>query len=309
MAEKYISKVRISGENFVIRDKDSYALAQAAKAAADAAQNTADNVNIPVKGVTGDITFKDANHNMYKLTLDGNKNVKLVAVTYNAPSISISNFKWNNDEKLSYEVDQPSKNPEEKAVGGTIIVANGTKPTCNISTVSISGESSPYTIGGTAVIPNNGSVEIKFTTTGTMADPSTNVTAKPSASKTVSRTTTVTSAYMVNSLATSPLTYTEGGFRFKVGGTPVTPTAKDFGNNQTVTLSSGSTGGYIYIFTSSAKSFVMSTDKATVDSAKLGGGVMDPTTAKTYSIQKQYYVYRSLNPFAANTDVYVKAIV
>ena len=67
--------------------------------------------------------------------------------------------------------------------------------------------------------------------------------------------------------------------------------------------------GYIYIFTDSAKSFVMSTDKATVDSAKLGGGVTDPTTAKTYSIQKQYYVYRSLRPFAANTDVYVKAIV
>ena len=53
----------------------------------------------------------------------------------------------------------------------------------------------------------------------------------------------------------------------------------------------------------------MSTDKATVDSAKLGGGVMDPTTAKTYSIQKQYYVYRSKGSFAANTDVYVKAIV
>ena len=33
MAEKYISKVRISGENFVIRDKDSYKLAQDAKTA------------------------------------------------------------------------------------------------------------------------------------------------------------------------------------------------------------------------------------------------------------------------------------
>ena len=28
MAEKYISKVRISGENYVIRDKDSYAAAE-----------------------------------------------------------------------------------------------------------------------------------------------------------------------------------------------------------------------------------------------------------------------------------------
>lgn len=288
---KYISKVRIGNEDFTIRDKEAY---------------RADN--IPVNGVTDDITFKDQNGKMFKLSLV-DKKVKLVKVTYNAPTISISNFTWNGSDNLSWNVDQPSKNMEEKAVSGTINVANGTKPTCSVDTITISGTSSPYTIGGTATIANNGSLEFKFTTTGTMPDPSTGKTAKPSVSKTVSRTTTVTSAYMVNSSATSPQTYTSGGFRFNVGGTPLTPTAKEFGNNQTATLSSGSTGGYIYIFTDSAKSFVMSTDKATVDSAKLGGGVMDPTTVKTYSIQKQYYVYRSLRPFAANTDVYVKAIV
>ena len=291
MAEKYISKVRIGNEDFTIRDKEAY---------------RADN--IPVNGVNGDVTFKDANGKMYKLTLDSKK-VKLVKVTYNAPTISISNFTWNGSDDLSLNVDQPSKNTEEKAVGGTITVANGAKPTCSLNTVTISGTSSPYTIGGTAVIPNNDSLTITFTTTGNMADPSTGVTAKPTASKTVSRTTTVTSAYMVNSSATAPMNYTEGGFRFKVGGTPLTPTAKTFGNNETVTLSSGSTGGYIYIFTDSAKSFVMSTDKATVDSSKLGGGVIDPTTVKTYSIQKPYYVYRSKASFAANTNVYVKAIV
>ena len=291
MAEKYISKVRIGNEDFTIRDKAAY---------------RADN--IPVNGVTGDVTFKDANGKMYKLTLDSKK-VKLVAVTYNAPSIKIDDFTWNNSNNLSWNVDQPSKNPEEKAVGGTITVTNGTKPTCNVSSVSISGDSSPYTIGGTAAIANNGSLEITFTTTGIMADPSTGKTAKPTASKTVSRTTTVTSAYMVNSSPITPQNCTSGGFRFSVGGIPLTPTAKEFGNNETVTLSSGSTGGYIYIFTSSAKSFVMSTDKATVDSSKLGGGVMDPTTVKTYSIQKPYYVYRSKASFAANTDVFVKAIV
>ena len=289
---KYISKVRIGNEDYLVHDKEAY---------------RADN--IPVAGVTGDITFKDANGKMYKLTLDRNKKVRLVAVTYNAPAISISNFTWNGSDSTLYSVDKPSKNPEEKAVAGTINVTNGTKPTCNISTVSISGDSSPYTIGGTATIPNNDSLTITFTTTGTMADPSTGVTAKPTASKTVSRTSTVTSAYMVNSSAVGPLTYIQGGFRFTVGGVQVTPTTLDLRDNQTVTLSSGSTGGYIYIFTSSAKSFVMSTDKATVDSAKLGGGVMDPTTANTYSISKKYYVYRSLNPFAANTDVFVKAIV
>lgn len=301
MAEKYISKVRISGENYVIRDKDSYALAQAAKTAAE-------NITVPVDGVNGDITFKDKNDKMYRLDLVGKK-VKLVAVTYNAPSIKIDNFTWNNSDNLSWNVDQPSTTIEEKTVAGTITVTNGQKPTCNVSGVTISGNSSPYTIGGKAAIPNNDSLTITFTTIGTMADPSTGKTAKPTASKTVSRTTTVTSAYMVNSSAAAPAQYIRGGFKFTVGAGQVTPTAKTFGNNETVTLSSGSTGGYIYIFTDSAKSFVMSTDKATVDSAKLGGGVMDPTTAKTYSIQKQYYIYRSLNPFAANTDVFVKAIV
>ena len=53
----------------------------------------------------------------------------------------------------------------------------------------------------------------------------------------------------------------------------------------------------------------MSTDKATVDSTKLGGGIVDLGTVKTYSISKTYYVYRSLASFAANTKVYVKAIV
>ena len=105
MADKYISKVRIGNENFTIRDKGALAeaqaaaqaaqtaanAAQAAQAAANKAQSTADRISIPVTGVTDDITFKDSNGKMFKLALD-NKNVKLVAVTYNAPSISISNI-------------------------------------------------------------------------------------------------------------------------------------------------------------------------------------------------------------------------
>ena len=305
MAEKYISKVRISGANFVIRDKDSYALAQAAKAAADAAQNTADN--IPVNGVTDDITFKDNNGKMFKLALD-NKNVKLVAVTYNAPSISISNFTWNGSDATSYSVDQPSTSSVDGAVAGTINVANGKKPTCNISTVSISGDSSPYTISGTADVANNNSLTITFTTTGTMADPSTGVTSSPSATKTVSRANTTASGWAVNAAAVQPTSNTTGGFKFNINSTEVTPATESFGNNVTVTLTP-STAGYIYIFTNSAKSFVMSTDKATVDSAKLGGGIVDLTAVATYTIRKSYYVYRSLRPCTANTNVYVKAIV
>ena len=85
MAEKYISKVRISGENFVIRDKEALAAAQAA-------QSTANSISVPVTGVTDDITFKDANGKMFKLKLE-DKNVKLVAVTYNVPTIILNDFK------------------------------------------------------------------------------------------------------------------------------------------------------------------------------------------------------------------------
>ena len=245
---------------------------------------------------------------MFKLSLV-DKKVKLVAVTYNAPSISISNFTWNGSDATSYSVDQPSTGSVEGVVTGTITVTNGTKPTCNISTVSISGDSSPYTIGGTATVNNNGYLEIKFTTTGTMADPSTGATAKPTASKTVSRTSTAASGWTVTGAQIQPKSNTSGGFKFDFGSMPVTPATTSFGNNQTVELSSGSTGGYIYIFTKDAKSFVMSTDKATVDSAKLGGGIVDLTAVATYTIGKSYYVYRSLYSFAANTNVYVKAIV
>ena len=128
MAEKYISKVRISGENYVIRDKDSYALAQAAKtaaqtaqAAADAAQNTADHISVPVDGVTGDITFKDKNDKMYRLDLVGKK-VKLVAVTYNAPSIKINDFTWNNSNATSYKIDKPSTGSVSGAVADELTI-------------------------------------------------------------------------------------------------------------------------------------------------------------------------------------------
>ena len=53
----------------------------------------------------------------------------------------------------------------------------------------------------------------------------------------------------------------------------------------------------------------MSTDKATVDASKLGGGIVDLGTVKTYSISKPYYVYRSKDSFVSGAKVYVKAIV
>ena len=313
MAEKYISKVRISGENYVIRDKDSYALAQAAKtaaqtaqAAADAAQNTADN--IPVNGVTGDITFKDANQKMYRLDLVGKK-VKLVAVDYKAPTIILNDFKWNNSIATSYKIDEPATGEVRGAVAGTLMVTNGQTPTCNVPGVTITKSGSSYVLGGTVPIANKDSKSFTFTTTGATKNPSTNKydTATTQA-VTISRTSKISGAWTVNAAAVTPTSNTTGGFKFNINSAAVTPTTQSFGDNKTVTLTP-STAGYIYIFTNGAKSFVMSTDKETVDSAKLGGGIVNLGTATTYSTSETYYVYRSKDPCAANTNVFVKAIV
>ena len=156
--EKYISKVRISGENFVIRDKDSYALAQEAK-------NTADSISVPVTGVTDDITFKDANGKMFKLKLE-DKNVKLVAVTYNVPTIILNDFKWNNAITTSYDIDQLSIGAINGAVAGTLMVTNGQTPTCNVPGVTITKNGSSYRLGGTVSIANKSYKSFTFTTQG-----------------------------------------------------------------------------------------------------------------------------------------------
>lgn len=298
---KYISKVRIGNEDFAFRDKE-------ALAAAKAAQTAANNISVPVDGVTGDITFKDANGKMYKLALDGKK-VKLVAVTYNAPTISISGFKWNGAATTSYSVDAPNTSSVTGTVAGTITVSNGQKPTCGTTGVTISGSGTTYTIGGSVAIANNGSTSFQFTTKGATVNPSTGTYDSASTTSiTISRTATVAAAWTFNATALQPESNKTGGFKFTMGSTAVTPTTVTINNNTTVTLKPAS-AGYIYIFTNAAKSFVMSTDKATVDSAKLGGGVVDLSDVQTYSIGKTYKVYRSLNSFAANTNVYVKAIV
>ena len=310
--EKYISKVRISGKNFVIRDKDSYALAQEAK-------NTANSISVPVTGVTDDITFKDANGKMFKLKLE-NKNVKLVKVTYNLPTASITAASWNGQNAntdssgnatLTRYVDQDGTGSVTGNITGSIKTENASKPTVSgASGPNVGNSASPWSMGGTVAVGNNASVTINYTAQGSTNNPSTNAFDTKTCTFKISRTATITSGVYYYASAITPDQNITGGFKFNFGNNNVvTPTTQTFGDNKTVTLTTPSTAGYIYIFTSSAKSFVMSTDKATVDSAKLGGGVMDPTTAKTYSIQKQYYVYRSLNPFAANTDVFVKAIV
>lgn len=316
MAEKYISKVRISGENFVIRDKDSYALAQAAKTAAQTAQNTADNISVPVDGVTGDITFKDANHKMYKLQLV-DKKVKLVAVTYNVPTASITAASWNGqtanvssgNATLTRYVDQDGTGSVTGNITGSITTANASKPTVSgASGPNVGNSASPWSMGGTVAVGNNASVTITYTAQGSTKNPSTNAFDTVKHTFTISRTATIAGGWAVNAAAVQPASNTTGGFKFDINSAAVTPKSASFGNNSTVELIPNASG-YIYIFTKDAKSFVMSTDKATVDSAKLGGGIVDLTAVATYTIGKSYYVYRSLASFAANTKVYVKAIV
>ena len=310
--EKYISKVRISGKNFVIRDKDSYKLAQEAKTAAA-------SISVPVTGVTDDITFKDANGKMFKLKLE-NKNVKLVAVTYNLPTASITAASWNGQNAnidssgnatLTRYVDQDGTGDVTGNITGSIKTENASIPTVSgASGPNVGNSASPWSMGGTAIVGNNKSVTITYTAQGSIKNPSTNAFDTKKCTFKISRTATIASGVHYYASAITPTQNVTGGFKFNFGNNnAVTPTTQAFADNTTVTLTTPSTAGYIYIFTDSAKSFVMSTDKATVDSSKLGGGVIDPTTVKTYSIQKPYYVYRSKASFAANTNVYVKAIV
>ena len=306
---KYISKVRIGNEDFAFRDKEALAAAQAA-------QTAANNISVPVDGVTGDITFKDANGKMYKLALDGKK-VKLVAVSYTAPTASITAATWNGqtatissgNATLSRYVDQDGTGSVTGNITGSITTANASKPTVSgASGPTVGNSASPWSMGGTAAVGNNASVTINYTAQGSTKNPSTNNYDTKKCTFTISRTATIASGVHYYASAVTPAQNVTGGFKFNFGSTAVTPTSKDFANNTTVTLKT-TTAGYVYIFTNAAKSFVMSTDKSTVDSAKLGGGVVDLGTVKTYSISKTYYVYRSLGSFAANTNVYVKAIV
>lgn len=296
---KYISKVRIGNEDFAFRDKEALAAAQAA-------QSVAENISVPVDGVTSDITFKDANGKMYKLALDGKK-VKLVAVTYNAPTITLSNFKWNGAATTSYNIDAPSTSSVTGEVSGTLTVTNGTKPTCNVSGVTISGSASPYTIGGSAAIGNNASVTFTFTTQGTMADPSTGQTAKPTKSQTISRTGVIATGVAYNAANVTPTSNNTGGFKFNINSTAISPSAVTIGTT-TVTLTM-STTGYIYIFSNAEKSFALSLSKTDVDGTQIAGGLDYVGTAKTYSTgNKTYYIYRSSNTFTSGANVYVKTI-
>ena len=325
MADKYISKVRISGENFVIRDtgalaeaQAAHAAAQAAQAAADKAQSTADRISVPVDGVNDDITFKDDNGKMFKLSLV-DKKVKLVAVTYNAPSASISAASWNGQNAfvnlnsgnatLSRYVDEDGTGEVAATITGSIITMNASQPVVSgASGPTVGNRESPWSMDGIATVGNNASVKITYTTKGSTKNPSTNAFDTVTNTFTISRKATIAGGWAVNAAAVQPASNTSGGFKFDINSIAVTPDIETFENNATVTLTP-STAGYIYIFTDSAKSFVMSSDKSTVDSAKLGGGIVDLTAVSTYTIGKSYYVYRSLRPCTANTKVYVKAIV
>lgn len=315
--KKYISKVRIGSENYSFRDPEALAAAQQA-------QHDIDNFEIPkvpVNGVTDDKVFKDANGKFYKLALTDGK-VQLVEVSYSAPTATITAATWNGisarissgNASITRYVDEDGTGSVTGTITGTIGTENAVKPTVSGATgPSVSNSASPWAMGGTVAVGNNASVTIKYNAEGAMANPSTNQKETATRTFTISRTATVSSGVIYNASDTTPVSDISGGFKFGLTGSGVgsgiEPTTQAFANNTTVTLTLPSGGGYVYIFTDAPKSFVLSTDKATVDSAKLGGGVVDKGTVKTYSIQKTYYAYRSLSSFAAGTKVYVKSIV
>lgn len=308
--KKYISKVKIGGENYSFRDTEALAAAQQA-------QHNIDSFEVPVNGVTDDIVFKDSNGKFYKLALT-DKKVKLVSVTYSAPTASTASISWNGSQVLTRSVDDISTGNVEGALTGQITTTNSQKPSVEVTgngvtnTLAINGDASPYTISGTVTIPNNGTATIKFTAKGATVNPSTGSYESATQTTTIRRTSTVESGVIYNASEVTPISDISGGFKFVLPGsgtgTGITPTTQAFANNTTVTLTLPHTG-YVYIFTNAPKSFVLSTDKATVDSSKLGGGVVDLGTAQTYSISKTYYAYRSLSSFASGTKVYVKSIV
>lgn len=298
MPNSYISKVRIGNTDFSFRDAEALAAAQSA-----------------VDGVTDDVTFKDANGKMYKLALDGKK-VKLVAVSYTAPTASITAATWNGitatissgNASLSRYVDQDGTDSVTGNITGSITTANASKPTVTgASGPTVENSASPWTMGGTAVVGNNASVTINYTAKGSTKNPSTNAYDSKKCTFTISRTATIASGVHYYASKITPTQNVTGGFKFNFGSTAVTPTTQAFADNTIVTLTT-TTAGYIYIFTTGAKAFVMSTDLEAAG-GKVTGGVEDLGTVNTYSISQTYKVYRSVDSYPANKTVYVKAIV
>ena len=257
-----------------------------------------------VKDVDGGTVFKDANGNLFKLTLvDGN--VTLSKVAYSAPTIAwVNQLSWSG----SSMVDGGGTGAQSANVTGSIKVTNGTKPVSSVATVTVGdkGADGIYPISGSLSVPNNGEATVTFTTTGINKNPVTNNKDTKSTSKTFSKKTTYSNGIAEYSTEITPTSDITGGFVCNMNNVKTTITNID---DTTTTRNHKMTAdGYLYIFRTDNKAFLINPDKDTVDGGLLAGGNVALGTIKSYSIQKTYYVTRSSNKYKAGTTVYFKAL-
>lgn len=267
--------------------------------------NLKDGVNArKVKDVDSSMVFKDGNGNLFQLKLVSDK-VALSKVTYSAPTIAwVNQLSWSG----SSIVDGGGTGAQSANVTGSIKVTNGTKPVSSVSTVTVGdkGADGIYPISGTLSVPNNGDATVTFTTTGANTNPVTNKKDTVSTSKTFSKKTTYSDGIVEYASEITPTSNITGGFVCNMNNTKTTITNID--NTITTRNHTMKADGYLYIFRTDNKAFLINPDKGTVDGGLLAGGNVALGTIKSYSIQKNYYVTRSANKYKAGTTVYFKAL-
>ena len=257
-----------------------------------------------VKDVDGSTVFKDANGNLFKLTLNGS-NVALSKVTYSAPTIAwVNQLSWSG----SSMVDGGGTGEQSANVTGSIKVTNGTAPVSSVSTVTIGakGTDGTYPISGTLSVPNNGSATVTFTTTGNNTNPVTNKKDTVSISKTFNKRSTYSNGIAEYASEITPTSDNTGGFVCNMNNTKTIITNID--STTTTRNHTMKADGYLYIFRTDNKAFLINPDKGTVDGGLLAGGNVALGSIQSYSIKKNYYVTRSANKYKAGTTVYFKAL-
>ena len=257
-----------------------------------------------VKNVDGSTVFKDGSGNLFKLILN-NGNVALSKVTYSAPTIVwVNQLSWSG----SSMVDGGGTGAQSANVTGSIKVTNGTTPVSSVSTVTIGakGTDGIYPISGTLSVPNNGSVTVEFTTTGTNTNPVSNKKDTVSIDKTFDKKTTYSDGIVEYASEITPTSDITGGFACKMNNAKTTITNID--NTTTTRQYTMKADGYLYIFRADNKAFLINPDKGTVDGGLLAGGNVALGSIQSYSIKKNYYVTRSANKYKAHTTVYFKAL-
>lgn len=257
-----------------------------------------------VKDVDSSMVFKDGNGNLFQLKLVSDK-VALSKVTYSAPTIAwVNQLSWSG----SSMVDGGGTGAQVANVTGSVKVTNGTKPVSNVNSVIVGdkGTDGNYPISGSLSVPNNGNATVTFTTTGNNTNPVTNKKDTVSISKTFYKTSTYSDGIAEYSTEITPTSNITGGFVCNMNNVKTTITNID--NTTTTRNHTMKADGYLYIFRTDNKAFLINPDKGTVDGGLLAGGNVALETIQSYSIKKTYYVTRSANKYKAGTTVYFKAL-